>query len=339
MLESRSEHRRKTDPLVGAVLVFPNGKFIEAHRGHYGSGDHGEFSLLEKSGEQIPAGSTLYVTLEPCSERGDGKTPCADRVIAAGIAHVVIGIHDSNPDIYGEGEEKLKREGVQVDFFDDDLAQQVRDYNSDFLKEQEERADRLKSMRLKSPSREENRRVPEASVADFSLQAIRTYLKEAKKDYQVPSAALWSEFRKLGFLSRGSNRKDFIPTVAGLVLFAERPHVFLPQCRIRANVFVGSPSDSTFVEKSKKQLDITGSLFTQVTAALELFQRSVGAMPRIVGAVTENVPEYPPKVIREAIINALVHRDYQVGSTIFFQMYRDRNCGQEPRGPCRATHD
>jgi ATP-dependent DNA helicase RecG len=333
MLESRSEHRPKTDPLVGAVLVFPNGKFIEAHRGHYGSGDHGEFSLLEKSGELIPAGSTLYVTLEPCSKRGDGKTPCADRIIAAGIGHVVIGIHDPNPDIYGEGEARLKREGIQVNFFDDDLAQQVRDYNSDFLKEQEERAERLKSMRLKSPSREENRRVPEASVADFSLEAIRTYLKEIKKVYKVPSAALWSEFKKLGFLSQGSNRKNLIPTVAGLVLFAKRPHVFLPQCRIRANVFVGSPSDSTFVEKSRKQLDLTGPLFTQVTAALELFHRSVEAVPRIMGAVTEHVPEYPPKVIREAIINALVHRDYQVGSTIFFQMYRDRIVVKSPGGP------
>jgi pyrimidine deaminase RibD-like protein len=130
MLESRSERRKKADPLVGAVLVRPDGKSIEAHRGHFGSGDHGEFSLLEKSGERMPAGSTLYVTLEPCSKRGDGKTPCADRVVAAGIQHVVIGIHDPNPDIYGRGKEKLKRGGVEVDFFDDDLAQQIRNYNS-----------------------------------------------------------------------------------------------------------------------------------------------------------------------------------------------------------------
>ena len=108
MLESRSEHPKKADPLVGAVLVGPDGNPIaEAHRGRYGSGDHGEFSLLEKSGKRIPAGSTLYVTLEPCTKRGDGKTPCAERVVDAGIAHVFIGIHDPNPDIYGRGEEKL----------------------------------------------------------------------------------------------------------------------------------------------------------------------------------------------------------------------------------------
>ena len=334
MLESRSEHPKKADPLVGAVLVGADGNVIaEAHRGHYGSGDHGEFSLLEKSGTRIPSGSTLYVTLEPCTKRGDGKTPCADRIVDAGLARVFIGIHDTNPDIYGRGEEKLKREGIEVSFFDDDLAQEIRHHNSEFLKEQAERADRLKSMQLKSPSREENRRVPEASVADFSADAIRAYLKATRKDYTIPSSALWSEFKKLGFLSEGYNKKDFIPTVAGLILFAERPHIFLPQCRIKANVFVGSPSDSTFVEKSKEQLDITGPVFTQVTAALELFHRSVQAVPRISGAVTETAPEYPPKVIREAIVNALVHRDYQAGPNIFFQMYRDRIVVKSPGGP------
>ena len=267
MLESRSENPKKKDPLVGAVLVFPDGTSIEAHRGNWGTGDHGEFSLLEKSGARIPAGSTLYVTLEPCSKRGDGKTPCADRILDARIPHVVIGIRDPNPDIYGRGEEKLKRENIQVDFFDEDLAQQIRDFNSGFLKEQEERAEHFKSMQLKSPSREENRCVAEASADDFSVDAIRAYLKATKKDYKVPSTPLWSEFKKLGFLSEGNSKKDFIPTVAGLVLFAARPHVFLPQCRIKANVFVGSPNDSTFVEKSKEQLDITGPLFTQVTAA------------------------------------------------------------------------
>jgi pyrimidine deaminase RibD-like protein len=54
MLESRSEGAGKKDPLVGAVLVSGAGKIIgSAHRGKYGSGDHGEFTLLEKSGVKI----------------------------------------------------------------------------------------------------------------------------------------------------------------------------------------------------------------------------------------------------------------------------------------------
>ena len=48
------------------------------------------------------------MTLEPCTKRGPRKTPCADRIIASGVKHVVIGIKDPNPEIFGKGEERLK---------------------------------------------------------------------------------------------------------------------------------------------------------------------------------------------------------------------------------------
>src|SRR3954447_10194696 len=82
--QSKPEHVGKADPMVGAVLVDRTGKIIgRAHRGKYGTGDHGEFTLLEKAGVRIPPDAVLYVTLEPCTKRGPRKTPCADRVIAS----------------------------------------------------------------------------------------------------------------------------------------------------------------------------------------------------------------------------------------------------------------
>jgi len=52
MLRSLSEHTNKPDPLVGAVLVNSVGGIVgKAHRGKYGDGEHGEFTLLEKSGQ------------------------------------------------------------------------------------------------------------------------------------------------------------------------------------------------------------------------------------------------------------------------------------------------
>src|SRR2546421_5513509 len=99
MLQSKPEHAGKADPMVGAVLVDRAGKIIgRAHRGKYGTGDHGEFTLLEKAGVRAPSDAVLYVTLEPCTKRGPRKTPCADRIIASGIKHVVIGIKDPNPE-------------------------------------------------------------------------------------------------------------------------------------------------------------------------------------------------------------------------------------------------
>src|SRR5947209_8466452 len=61
MLLSRSGSRSKTDPLVGAVLVNSVGRVLaRAHRGKYGAGDHGEFSLFEKLDATVPVDCTLY---------------------------------------------------------------------------------------------------------------------------------------------------------------------------------------------------------------------------------------------------------------------------------------
>src|SRR5216684_6794175 len=133
MLQSKSEHATKADPLVGAILVGAQGAVIgKAHRGKYGSGDHGEFTLLEKSGVRLPPNSVLYVTLEPCTKRGNRKTPCFERVISSGVKHVVIGISDPNPEIWGKGRNLLEQAGVRVDGFDPDLAEQIRTHNKEF---------------------------------------------------------------------------------------------------------------------------------------------------------------------------------------------------------------
>ena len=59
-------------------------------------------------------GATLYVTLEPCSHFGKSP-PCADAIIAAGIARVVSAIEDPNPEVAGQGHAKLRAAGIAVD--------------------------------------------------------------------------------------------------------------------------------------------------------------------------------------------------------------------------------
>jgi len=99
------------NPHVGAVIV-KDGQII-ATGFHASAGDrHAEVVALEQAGERA-RGATLYVTLEPCNHFG--KTPpCTDAIIKAGIARVIAGCADPNPNVAGGGVAKLRGAGVEV---------------------------------------------------------------------------------------------------------------------------------------------------------------------------------------------------------------------------------
>jgi diaminohydroxyphosphoribosylaminopyrimidine deaminase/5-amino-6-(5-phosphoribosylamino)uracil reductase len=99
------------NPLVGAVIVRKGHIIGEGFHAYYG-GPHAEVSAIENATESVK-GSTLYVTMEPCSHHG--KTPpCTDLIIAKGIRKVVTGMKDPNPLVNGKGLETLTRAGIEV---------------------------------------------------------------------------------------------------------------------------------------------------------------------------------------------------------------------------------
>ena len=99
-------------PWVGAVVVSADGTtFVGATDGR--RGPHAEVVALDAAGERA-VGSTLYVTLEPCAHHGV-TPPCADAVIAAGVARVVVGVTDPDPKVAGEGLARLRDAGVEVE--------------------------------------------------------------------------------------------------------------------------------------------------------------------------------------------------------------------------------
>src|SRR5687767_2354795 len=88
------------NPWVGAVLVAPDGSIVEGATSPPG-GPHAEVNALAAAGEKA-AGATLYSTLEPCSFFGR-TPPCADAIVDAGIARVVVGLEDPDPNVSGNG--------------------------------------------------------------------------------------------------------------------------------------------------------------------------------------------------------------------------------------------
>jgi diaminohydroxyphosphoribosylaminopyrimidine deaminase/5-amino-6-(5-phosphoribosylamino)uracil reductase len=100
------------NPAVGAVLV-KGGKIVA--RGHHRQAGrpHAELECLARFKKGVPRGSTLFVTLEPCSTRGR-TGPCTEAIIRSGIKSIVIGAIDPNPRHQGRGLELLRRAGIEV---------------------------------------------------------------------------------------------------------------------------------------------------------------------------------------------------------------------------------
>ena len=98
-------------PKVGAVLAGPDGRILfRGHRGELsGEGEHAEYVVLTKAADHDVELSqcSLFVTLEPCTRRGEEKIPCAVRVALSHVGRVYIGMLDPNPHITGRGESFL----------------------------------------------------------------------------------------------------------------------------------------------------------------------------------------------------------------------------------------
>ena len=110
---ARAFHGRTApNPLVGSVIV-RNGEIVAegAHRGL--GGRHAEREALAQAGSQA-RGATVYVTLEPCSHFGR-TGPCAQALIDAGVARVVIGALDPNPLVAGAGLKLLQMAGIETE--------------------------------------------------------------------------------------------------------------------------------------------------------------------------------------------------------------------------------
>jgi len=117
-LELAERGRGRVDrehPVVGAVIVREDEVVGEGWYEGLGT-PHAEVAALGAAGERA-RGATLYVTLEPCCHHG-ATPPCADAVVEAGIARVVAGVGDPNPRVDGQGFERLRAAGVEVEVRD-----------------------------------------------------------------------------------------------------------------------------------------------------------------------------------------------------------------------------
>jgi len=112
-LAERGRGRVSPNPMVGCVLVAPDGSVVGEGWHAYVGGSHAEVAALDVAGAAA-RGATAYVTLEPCDHHGR-TGPCTDALLSAGVARVVVAIEDPDARVRGRGIAKLRAAGVEVD--------------------------------------------------------------------------------------------------------------------------------------------------------------------------------------------------------------------------------
>ena len=111
-LARRAIGRTSPNPMVGALLVRRGSIIAEGYHKKAGT-PHAEAIAIDRAGRRA-AGSTLYVTLEPCCHKDKRTPPCTDKIISAGIRDVVIAMRDPNPRVSGRGIAMLEDAGIRV---------------------------------------------------------------------------------------------------------------------------------------------------------------------------------------------------------------------------------
>ena len=123
---------------------------------------------------------------------------------------------------------------------------------------------------------------------------------------------------------------EHFATAAGIVLLARDPSAVFPQCRILADAYRGAEADGT----PRDHEDIRAPMPTAVERALAFVDRNTRHPMRVVGLNRVRIDEYPAEALREAVVNAVAHRQYEdAGRKILLEVLADRVVVSSPGLP------
>lgn len=157
------------------------------------------------------------------------------------------------------------------------------------------------------PQTFDRRPVPGSTLRDLDEGRLRRYIRQRQEAYPQSSPLigttqeLWEEVKAVVQTEEG-----FVPNVTGILFFATDPSQWVPHARLKLGRFQGT-SPMVFIDRD----DITGTLPELVEHAYAFIQRNTRVASRVVGFESVNVTEYPYPALREALVNAFAHRDWE----------------------------
>lgn len=161
--------------------------------------------------------------------------------------------------------------------------------------------------------------IPDAAMEELEPENLDFYLRMREKVRAIPGSKIDSNFLKKKRLALQLNGSIY-PTVAGILLFSNEPDVYLPGAVIKCARFKGNEMDE-FID----QRIVSGPLFTQIEEAITFFKRNIRRGAKVEGLYRKETYEYPEKAVKEALVNAVCHRDYsRKGANIRFAIFDDR---------------
>jgi ATP-dependent DNA helicase RecG len=300
----------KISPRVGAVLAHvgdqgPSSgpRVTSAHRGEFRRGDHAEFTLLErKNRDRALDDCILFATLEPCAPgaRRHPKLGCAERIVLARIKQVWIGIEDPDPTVARKGIEFLRKNGVEINMFDRDLQEVIEAENRKFLDQALQRAGDAKRTQEKIVLSTLEGPRPAVIWDDLSSDALSAYRESSSIKSDVADDVMRRTLEKQGLLTERAG--VLVQTGFGNILFGTSPRDSSPQAAV-----LGTIHNADGTEDTK---DFDGPQVLVPGLALDWIKSKLPNAIDRSGAIRKEKNEVVYTLIREGLVNAIVHRDY-----------------------------
>lgn len=168
----------------------------------------------------------------------------------------------------------------------------------------------------------ESEPVPGADREDFEPEILREFIEVWQERQGRPITRPVDDILvEMGWLLPSGQ-----PTVAGMLLFGKNPSIYLPRCGITFVRFEGTQVRKAGGERSYgRRIEVNGSLADVIKRTWDIIQEEIRIGAVVRGLKREEEWMYPPTAIREALVNAVAHRDYHIrGRAIEVRMFTDR---------------